>query len=235
MRKEQMIDTAKIAEVVNRMYLTRGIGDKKNACSFAAINLALRGELIEDCPDCASNVLWQWGIVTQDAMPDILRNSAAWKSQLPYVAGTGKSHEKERLALIVNHMWTVALPVVQPVADAQGFGDAWRAMWTEKTTEAAVWVPRNGGFNPVITVRSLWAAEAVELVIAAGEAIEDACAVAQAARAAARAVVESVAVVAAARPAAEPGRQREWNLMLWTETLDPCGLLAQLIAVGHEP
>ena len=119
---------SKIAEIVNQMHLTQGLGDADNACSFAAVNLALSGELTDKCPDCASDVLWEWGIVTQDAMPDDLRNSQRWKDLMPLVAGTGKAHEKERFKIILDHMWTVVLPYLQPLADKKGFGNEWRRM-----------------------------------------------------------------------------------------------------------
>ena len=138
---------SKIAEIVNQMHLTQGLGDADNACSFAAVNLALSGELTDKCPDCASDVLWNWGIVTQDAMPDDLRNSQLWKDLLPLVAGTGKAHEKERFKIILDHMWTVVLPYLQPLADEKGFGNEWRRMILERTPEAAreaVWAAAAG-------------------------------------------------------------------------------------------
>ena len=177
-----VIDTAKITEVVNRMHLPAGLGDKENACSIAAINLALTGELTDEIPDCMSEVIGNWIIITQDAMPDEMRNSAEWKRLLPLAAGTGRAHEKERLAVLLDHMWTVALPLFQPIADAQGFGDAWRVMLKEKTSDAA-----------------------------------KAAAAAWATRSAAWAT----------RSAAEAA-EAAW------ETLNPCALLARMIAVGQE-
>ena len=131
------IDYAKIAETVNRMHLPSGLGDKENACSIAAINLALTGELTDHIPACMSDVIGHWIIVTQDGMPDELRNSARWKGLLPLAAGTGRDYEKERVEIILDHMWTVTLPMLQPLADDKGFGDAWRRMTTERTAEAA--------------------------------------------------------------------------------------------------
>lgn len=63
-------------------------------------------------------------------MPDEMRNSDRWKSLLPAAAGTGRNPEQEnaRLQLILKWMDEQVLPTVQPVADAGGFGDAWREM-----------------------------------------------------------------------------------------------------------
>ncbi len=131
------IDIQKIADTVNRMHLPVGLGDEENACSIAAINLALTGELTDDIPQCMSEVIGRWIITTQDAMPDTMRNSAEWKALLPYAAGTGRALEKGRLALILDHMWGVTLPILQPLADAKGFGAEWKTMTTERTEAAA--------------------------------------------------------------------------------------------------
>ena len=157
------IDYAKIAETVNRMHLPVGLGNKENACSIAAINLALTGELTDDIPECMSKVIGRWIIVTQDAMPDELRNSARWKGLLPLAAGTGRDYEKERAELILDHMWTVTLPMLQPLADAKGFGGPWRRMTTERTQEAAARAAR-------AAAATAWAAEAAEAVVGAAEA-----------------------------------------------------------------
>ena len=34
---------------------------------------------------------------------------------------------------MLDHMWSVTLPTMQPLADAKGFGDEWRRMTTERT------------------------------------------------------------------------------------------------------
>jgi hypothetical protein len=72
------------------MTLPSGLGTEESACSIAAINLALTGELTDDIPDCMSEVIGRWIIPTQDAMPAELRNSPRWKSLLPLAAGTGQ-------------------------------------------------------------------------------------------------------------------------------------------------
>jgi hypothetical protein len=116
-----------------------GIGTIGDACSQACITLAITGVHSDEIPDCESEVIGSWIIRTQDAMPADMRNSLAWRALLPRAAGTGRDPELERRrsALIVAHMWEVALPMAQPAADRLGYGDKWREMYTLKTAEAA--------------------------------------------------------------------------------------------------
>jgi hypothetical protein len=139
MGNEMITETQKAAIEVKlaSMELPSGLGDEHAACSIAAINLALTGELTDSIPDCMSDVIGKWIIVVQDAMPHDMRNSQRWKSLLPLAAGTGKSHEAERLALILDWMWGTVLPTLQPFADKHGFGAEWSTMTTERTAKAA--------------------------------------------------------------------------------------------------
>lgn len=117
--------------------LAVGIGTRERACSFAAINLALTGILTDAVPDCASAVIWRWGIGVQDRAPaSVVRDNPRWRAALPLAAGTGRAHEVERRALVIAWMWD-ALVLVQPRADAGGYGKAWRAMCEERTKKAA--------------------------------------------------------------------------------------------------
>lgn len=127
---------AKIEALVQQMELTKGVGTKENACSIAAINLALTGELTDKIPDCMSEVIGKWIITIQDRMPDALRNSQEWKRLLPLAAGTGRDHEAKRLSIIMDWMWE-SLKLAQPYADANGFGEEWAAMCVEKSHAAA--------------------------------------------------------------------------------------------------
>ena len=212
-----------IAEKLASMYLPSGLGNEHSACSIAAINLSLTGELTDDIPECMSEVIGHWIIGVQDAMPDEMRNSAEWKYLLPLAAGTGMEKEQERLAIILDWMWGTVLPSLQFVAAKKGFGDAWARMTTERTKAAAA-------------VHLAWAAEAVHLARAA-EAAAWAAGSAWAARAAeaaawaagsaeaagsARAAEAGSARARAAR-AAEAAGQDSWA------TFDPVGLLDRLI------
>jgi hypothetical protein len=117
--------------------LPKGLGSKESACSIAAINLAISGTLTDDIPDCMSDVLGNSTISLQDAMPYAMRNSTRYKTLLPDMAGTGSEHEQERLAIIMDWMWSVVLPQLHQIADSKGFGDAWKNMCQLKTADAA--------------------------------------------------------------------------------------------------
>jgi hypothetical protein len=248
------IDYAKIAETLNRMHLTVGIGTEENACTFAALNIALNRGLTDECPDCASKVIWKWGIRIQDAMPDKMRNSQRWKDAAVKVAGTGQAHEKERLAIIMDHMWTVTLPMLQTLADANGFGNEWRRMTIERTPDSA----RAARAAARVAEAAEAAAEAAraEEASARAEAAEAADAAATAASAAARAEAAEASAEAAwvavwavwaeawaarvarvswASEAAAALREAEALSIpnAWT-ILDPCGLLERLVAVGEK-
>lgn len=116
--------------------LPKGLGDKESACTLAAINLAMSGKLTDDIPACMSEVLGRAAIILQDAMPDEMRNSLRYKSLIPDMPGTGRAQEQERLAILMDWMWSVVLPQIQPIADGN-FGAKWRQMCLEKTAAAA--------------------------------------------------------------------------------------------------
>ena len=127
----------RIRERVLLSTLPSGLGTTDNACSVASINLELTGELTGDIPDCMSEVVGNWIETIQDAMPDSIRNSEEWKLLLPFAAGTGRGHEAKRSLIIQKWMWETVLPYLQPQADEGGYGNAWRAMTTERTESAA--------------------------------------------------------------------------------------------------
>jgi hypothetical protein len=126
-----------IADYVLNHHLTKGLGDREDACSIAAINLALTNALTDRIPDCMSPVIGRWIIVIQDAMPDDMRNGIEWKLMLPGAAGTGRELENRRLDLILNWMWEDVLPLLSELADKSGFGRAWNEMLKSKSREAA--------------------------------------------------------------------------------------------------
>ncbi len=119
---------AKLEQYLATHTLPSGLGSKESACSIAAINLAVSGELTDEIPDCMSGVLGTAAVVLQDAMPSEMRNSLRYKTLLPDMAGTGREHEQERLAIIVDWMWSVVLPQLQPIANQHGFGSEWQTM-----------------------------------------------------------------------------------------------------------
>lgn len=106
-----------IRDKVNAMRLTSGLGNKHAACSVAAINLALTGELTDKIPDCMSRAIGNWIISAQDAMPDSIRNSPEWKNLLPLAAGTGIEKEVTRLILTMDWLRTTVMPAMLEIAD----------------------------------------------------------------------------------------------------------------------
>ena len=119
--------------------LTVGVGTKESACTVAAINLALTGRLTDDIPECMSPVIGRWIIRIQDAMPHNLRNSDEWRALIPLAAGTGRDPETEkaRLDIILDWMFGTVLVTLQPLADENGYGEAWQNMTTKRTAAAA--------------------------------------------------------------------------------------------------
>jgi hypothetical protein len=128
---------AKLEEYLATHTLPSGLGTKESACSLVAINLALSGELTDEIPDCMSDVLGTAAMVLQDAMPSEMRNSLRYKTLLPDMAGTGRKHEQERLAIIMDWMWSVVLPQLQPIANQHEFGSEWQTMCQLKTAASA--------------------------------------------------------------------------------------------------
>ena len=110
-----------------------GLGTKEAACSVAAINLVLTGELSDDIPDCMSPVIGKWIIGVQDQMPTRMRNSAEWKALLPGAAGTGREYEKKRADILRDWMLDVVLPYAQPIADTFGYGSEWSEIRKNRT------------------------------------------------------------------------------------------------------
>lgn len=131
-------DRNKIAELLKSHEIIAGLGTSEASCSLGYINLALRGWLIDDIPDCMSPMIGRWIIDVQDAMPHAMRNSPEWREALPFAAGTGRDYEPERLQVILDWMWETVLSALQPLADKEGFGDAWRRMCEERTEVAAL-------------------------------------------------------------------------------------------------
>jgi len=128
----------KLKEYLDTHDLPAGLGTEESACSIAAINLAMTGELTDDIPPCMSEVLGKVIIALQDAMPDNMRNSRRYKEWLPHAAGTGREREEERLAVLMDWLWDTVLPKLQPMADKLGFGLEWAAMCRKRTVAAAV-------------------------------------------------------------------------------------------------
>ena len=195
-------------------HIPSGLGTKEAACSLAAINLALTGRLTDDTPECMSQVVGRWIVNVQDSMPAAMRNSAEWRELLPLAAGTGREHEQERLDLILDWMWSTVLPSLQPQADADGYGDAWRTMCEQRTAEAAE--------EAAEATRRLWRPEEPE---AAAETAASAARGPNAARAAA----EAADVAAWAAWAADVKEEVESEAPVSWAAFNPVSLLRRLV------
>ena len=197
-----------VAEFLRDKTLVSGLGTDESPCSIAAINLALTGELTDSVPECMSAVIGNTIIVLQDAMPDAMRNSDTWRTLLPLAAGSGRQHEAQRLTVLLDWLWSVALPQVQPVADANGFGGEWAYMCREKSA-----------------VSAKAAEEAAERAAVAAWAAGAAWAAVRAARAAAEAAARAAAAEAAeaARAAEAAADQNFWG------QVDVLGLMRRMI------
>lgn len=209
-----------ITKLLDQMTLPAGLGTEESACSIAAINLALSGQLTDAIPLCMSAVIGKWIIGVQDEMPAEMRNSAEWKRLLPLAAGTGRQHERKRMEIIMNWMWSTVLPTLQPIADRDGFENQWRMMLQQRTTEAAA---------VAAAMAAAYAADAVDYAAyaayAAADAAARAAAVADVAYAAAAYAVDVANAAAAAALAAVSATSPD----AWQQ-FNPCGLLQELIA-----
>ena len=198
----------KLEKYLETHRLPSGLGSEESACSIAAINLALSGELTDSIPDCMSNVLGKTTIKLQDAMPDEMRNNSRYKKLLPDMAGTGREHEKERLSILLDWLWSVVLPKLQPLADKHGFGTEWRNMCEKRTSIAAD-----------------AASAASAAAYAAYAAARDASAAAAAY--AAYAADDAAASYAASSYAASAAAYATYDTNLWNE-VDPIGVLERM-------
>ena len=191
--------------LANMPNIPSGVGSEENACSIAAINLALSGNLTDEIPKCMSEVIGKWIIKIQDSAPAELRNSERWRRLLPLAAGTGSAMEAERSSVALEWMWSVVLPKVQPIADRLGFGESWRKMCDLRTVYAANCASASAAY-------------------AANAANADAAAyAAYAANAAASAAAAADASAAAAYGAAYAAGADFWS------SVDPCGCLERMI------
>jgi hypothetical protein len=210
---------AKLEEYLAKHTLPSGLGAEESACSIAAINLAMTGTLTDDIPDCMSEVLGTAAIALQDAMPSEMRNSLRYKTLLPEMAGTGREHEQERLAILMNWMWSVVLPYLQPIADKHGFGSEWQTMCNLKTDASARAARAAAAASPLAAAHTAAAR-------AAAGAADYAAAFAAAAFAADAAAARAAA--GAARAAARAAGGDFW------EIVDPLGVLERMTYLNEE-
>jgi hypothetical protein len=139
--------TLAIENLLGGCVLGTGVESCGDLSSIEAISFALTGEYANETPYCMSEVIAYWIANIDNAMPDEMRNSAAWRDLLPLAAGTGRQQERGRLVIILDWMWGTALPLWLPLANKNGFGQEWSAICSVRTAEAAcpqqsrVWGP----------------------------------------------------------------------------------------------
>ena len=219
----------KLIFYLNTHTLPKGLGTEEAACSIAAINLAISGELTDTIPECMSKVIGKWIINIQDAIPTELRNSTEWKFLLPQAAGTGREKEQERKEIIMNWMWTIVLPIIQPIADKKGFGTKWKQMCELKTIAAAAAAAAAADAAAAAAAAADAAASYAADAAAAADAA-DAAASYAASDAASDAATAATASYAAAAAAASDAAAATAAASYW-KTVNPCLLLKQLIEV----
>ena len=198
--------------------LPSGVGSEENACSIAAINLALTGMLTDEIPGCMSIVIGKWIIKIQDSAPAELRNSERWRRLLPLAAGTGRDRDSGRASVALEWMWSVVLPKVQPIADRLGFGESWRKMCDLRTIYAANCASASAAYANAAASAS--AANANANANAAAAAANAAYAAASASASAATYAAYAAAAASAAAYAADAD--------FW-HSVDPCGCLERMI------
>jgi hypothetical protein len=140
-------------------------------------------------------------------------------SALPEMAGTGREHEQERLAIIMDWMWSVVLPQLQQIADSKGFGDAWKNMCQLKTADAAK------AANNAYAVADSAATYAASSADAAARAVYDVGSTKQKVATVCAATLAARAAAAAAEALDDPD--------FW-ETVDPIGVLERMTYLNME-
>lgn len=216
-----------ISALLATVNLSEGLGATEEPCSIAAINLALTGRFTDEIPPCMSQVVGEWIIGIQDGMPSDMRNSAEWKRLLPLAAGTGRDREQERQQIIVEWMWAVALPIVQPIADRLRFGAEWRRMLEQQTATTAAAARAAARAAPGEAARA--AARSASATLASTWAATTATKTASSADAAAFSpFAAKPAALAASWAAASWAADRSAAANSWWQ-MDPCALLRCLI------
>jgi len=170
-------------------------------------------------------------------MPDGMRNSSRYKSLIPNMPGTGREREAERLAVLMDWMWTVVLPQIQPVADKGGFGSEWQRMCETKTSDEklrSAAYAADAAYADAAYAAAAYAADAAYAAAARAAAAADAAAYADAAYAAAYASAAYAADAAFAASAAASAAARSARGTFW-ETVDPIGVLERMTYLGAKP
>lgn len=137
-------EAVRAALISPNLTLVCGPGDARTpgrgeACTISEIVLTLTGKLDDGPHPCISEVIRCWVIRIQDAMPDEIRNSAAWREAAAGIAGSASTPAAERLRrdLLLTWMWEAFADDSVIAAIPASLLPAWRAMLVEKTCYAA--------------------------------------------------------------------------------------------------
>ena len=95
-------------------------------------NLGTVGDAV---PRPMSAVIGRFVLETRWSIPDNLRHTTKWRKCLHAAVVSGRNHEPQRLSMLLDWLWTAALPLCQPVAGRWGCGRHWREMVSRRTVE----------------------------------------------------------------------------------------------------
>ena len=127
---------ARLTDYLQTHRLKSEPGSTQTPCSIQAINIALRGTPSTVVPQCMSEVLGNFIMTIQDAIPNELLNGPEWKRMLPQAAGTQRDLERERSQAITDWMWNKVLPQVAPVLETPEFRKPWDRMLKSRTRQS---------------------------------------------------------------------------------------------------
>jgi hypothetical protein len=220
--KSNMLTADQLAAVRRRLlkqgHIPTGLGTDDEACTIAAINLALTGELTDDDPsECMCPVIRRWTITVQDRMPADIRDSREWREAAVQIAGSRSTSEVERLRVeeIIAWMWDALADEAVLAAIPAGARKAWDEMLTKRTPGAAA----NAAYvNNAAYADAAWAAWAANAAYVNNAAYADAAWANNAAYYAAY----------AAYYASYADADAYWGCR------DPVGLLRKLTTIGGE-
>lgn len=207
---------ARLRKHLSENALGIGYSNPREACSVAAINLALGRQLDDKIPDCMSEITGQWLMHVQDAMPKEMRNSAAWKDLLPAAAATGRDHEQSRLKIITDWLYETVLPAARDAMgdcpDADGVGQIIKERKYNPTSLVGIHANRSAVKHLAMQVSTMQ----LELKLHADGKREHIT------------LAPLSAALAAGWAAKVTGHENPEKKTLW-DAFDPVGLLARLV------
>jgi hypothetical protein len=168
-----------------------------------------------------SPVIHSWMVGISEAMPASLLNSEAWCDAWRAALHTTELHEQERLTIISGWVWRVVLPSLQEVADAHGFGHEWRRLCENRSDETA----REAIDAAAGASLRNWCLSIGAVETAAYMTLELCCA---------HDVPEWSLARLSALIATSVAKAKGSSDSVWS-TLDPVGLLRELICVKRNP